>query len=85
MLRADSGMPRHMLGVAYSAEADPNAETSFLGKGKQFHTFGDCCRAAFRQRDGGGSLPALVHRNVRFVPGPVDVRGRSPVRSPPSS
>ena len=46
-----SDMPRHMLGVGYGAERDPNAECSHLGMGKQRHVFSAEAREAFNVYD----------------------------------
>ena len=46
-----SDMPRHMLGVGYGAERDPNAECSHLGMGKQRHVFSAEAREAFNVFD----------------------------------
>ena len=44
-------VPRHMLGVGYGAERDPNAECSHLGMGKQRHVFSAEAREAFNVYD----------------------------------
>jgi hypothetical protein len=69
-----SPFPRHMLSIAFAAERDPGAETSFLGRGKHFHVFSASCKAAFEA--GRLGTEALVHRNARFVDGSVDGGGR---------
>ena len=42
-----SATPRHMLGIGYCAERDPNGECSHLGVGKHRHVFSASARDAF--------------------------------------
>ena len=69
-----SDLPRHMLGIGYCAERDPNGECSHLGMGKQRHVFSSSARDAFNAYP----RSMLVDRNVSFVPGPVDHWGNVP-------
>ena len=71
-----SPFPRHMIGVGYCAERDPNGECSHLGLGKHWHTFSTSARAAFERVP--STEPILVDRNVKFVEGSCDAFGNSP-------
>ena len=58
-----SPFPRHMLGLGYCAERDPNGECSHLGLGKHRHLFAASSRPAFN----ANPRSPLIDRNVRFA------------------